>query len=259
MSDPMEQVPEAVRAVMWALADGARDILGERLLGLYLGGSASMGDFCEASSDVDFLAVTDGPPTVDDLDRLGVLHDRLRQEVMYGDRLEGEYAPRDQLIPAGTLAPVPGVYGGRLDPSPEHVMISADNHANIREHGIAFVGPTPAEIVPAVSAEDVRAAVREMLAEGPDPAETPAEAAAEILNLARSLCTIEAGRPATKSEGAARGLAHLDARWHPTLRAALAVRAGAGGRSDEARVLADLPELYAAILKIGDATQPHSL
>jgi hypothetical protein len=151
------------------------------------------------------------------------------------------------------------VHGGRLDPSPEHIMISADNHANIREHGIAFVGPAAAEIVPAVTAEDVRAAVREMLADGPGPAETPAEAAAEILNLARSLCAIEAGQPATKSEGAARGLAHLDARWRPALRSALAVRSGAGSRSDEARVLADLPGMYAAILKIGDVTEPHSL
>jgi predicted nucleotidyltransferase len=244
-------VPEPVREVMQALTDGAREILGDRLLGLYLGGSASVGDFVEASSDVDFLAVTDGPLTDDDADRIAALHERLRREVVYGDRLEGEYAPRSLLVPEGTLSPVPEVKHGRFRRETTEIMISADNHFNVREEGIAFAGPDPRELVPMVSADQVRAAVREMLAEalaaGPIRDATPARAASEILDLVRSARAIESGRPCTKSEGAAWALARLSQRWHALIRSALAVRAGSASRMDELRVVAAPAALYCSV------------
>src|SRR5437899_2267802 len=77
-------LPPGVATCMAALARGLAAVLGPRLLGLYLGGSATMGGFEPASSDLDFLAVIDGPLTAREADAIEQLHDRLRRDVQYG-------------------------------------------------------------------------------------------------------------------------------------------------------------------------------
>ena len=46
-----------VDLVLRALVSGAQAILGSRLVGFYLDGSLAIGDFDEASSDIDFVGV----------------------------------------------------------------------------------------------------------------------------------------------------------------------------------------------------------
>lgn len=50
-----------VNAFLAQVLAGARDVLGEKLVGMYLYGSLASGDFDPASSDVDFVAVTAEP------------------------------------------------------------------------------------------------------------------------------------------------------------------------------------------------------
>lgn len=221
MSQPL---PDTVCSLMHDLATGLRSILGERLVGLYLGGSLSLGDYCEASSDLDFLAVTDGPLSPEDLLAVGMFHSELIVRHPMAVRLEGDYTPREYLRPDGTTAPVPGCERGVFLPKVGEIMLSADNIYNMRENGIAFVGPHPREVLPEVSPDQVRRAVRLMLTEGPGACETPEEAADEILNLCRSLCALESGIPTTKSEGARWARNHLEAHWAPIIETALAVR-----------------------------------
>jgi hypothetical protein len=240
------------------LARGLRAILGNRLIGVYLGGSASMGDFREASSDVDFLVVTDGHLAPSESDAIARLHDDLRRSTPYGDRLEGDYAPRELLIPEGTASPVPECRHGVFRPTADEVMLSADNIYNIRHDGVAFFGPDPRRVLPPVSHDHVRAAVRAMLRDGPGRCDTPVRAASEILDLLRSLCALERGVPVTKSDGATWGLVNLDARWHPTIRSALAVRQGRGTQADRERVCQDLPCLSQELATFRDA-EAHGL
>jgi hypothetical protein len=221
-SSSSEQVPDVVRALARSLAP----ILGHRLLGVYLGGSLSMGDFVWASSDYDVLVVVDGRLTTEDLTAIDRLHGRLRAEFPDAERLEGDYAPSQLLVPAGTTEPVPGFQRGRLDVSPCEIVLSADNLANMRQHGIPVYGPPAADLLPSVTPNDVRAAVLAMLREGPVPCASEVEAASAVLSLVRSLSALESGRPTTRSEGARWALAHLDARWHDVVRRALAVRSG---------------------------------
>jgi hypothetical protein len=245
--EPAHALPEPIRATMQALANGILEVLGRRVLGVYLGGSASLGEFNPASSDVDFLVVTDGPLMQRDHAALAALHDRLRQETPLGSRLEGDYAPRELLTPSGTVAPVPEVRDGHFNPDVSWIMLSSDNLVNMQEHGISFHGPAPRTILPFVTPDDVRAAVREMLDEGPEPTETPAQAASEVLGLVRSLCSLETGRPTTKDAGAAWALERLDGQWHPIVRAALALRNGQGTATDNELVKRALPALYRAL------------
>lgn len=221
MSQPL---PVTICSLMHDLAVGLRAILGNRLVGLYLGGSAAMGDFCAASSDLDFLAITEGPLSPEDMLAIGMLHNELLDEHPIAARLEGDYAPRQFLAANGTTVPVPGCERGVFLPKVGEIMVSADNIYNMRVSGIAFKGPDPCEVLPEVTPDQVRAAVREMLTEGPGGCCTPEEAVHGILNLCRSLCTLQSGRPSTKSAGVAWALENLEPQWHPVIRAAVALR-----------------------------------
>jgi hypothetical protein len=222
---PMSQpLPDNIRSLLQDLATGLRSILGHRLVGLYLGGSLSLGDFCEASSDLDFLAITEGPLSPEDLLAVGIYHSELLKRHPAAARLEGDYAPREYLIPDGTTVPVPGCERGVFLPKVGEIMLSADNIYNMREHGITIVGPDPREVLPAVSPDQVRTAVRTMLADGPGAWDTPEQTADGLLNLCRSLCALETGIPTTKSQGALWARGRLEPRWLPVIDAALEAR-----------------------------------
>lgn len=237
------QLPEPVRSTMQALTDGLLSVLGGRLVGVYLGGSAARGDFCEPSSDLDFLVVTGGDLSMEDLLAVELVHRDLLAQFPYAARLEGDYAPQALLVPQGTLAPVPGCERGVFLPRVGEIMLTADAICDMRECGIPVYGPDPREVLPAVSPEQVRSAVRKMLAQGPDACETPVETAAAVLNLVRSVCALDMGKPVTKSEGAAWAISHLDPVWRPAIRAALVVRSGRGTPGDTQLLKCVLPEL----------------
>ena len=230
-------------AVVQALADGLVPLLGRRLVGVYLGGSYTLSDFVSASSDYDVLVVTADALTPADLEAVGELHQRLLHEYADAVRLEGDYAPRGLMIPQGTTAPVPLFSHGQFQADVDEIMLSADNIANIREGGITVYGPAAAEVLPYATRDDVRAAVLEMLWEGPDDPHTEAEAASEILGLVRSLRALETGRPTTKSEGVVWALEHLEESWHAVVRRANAVRRGAAVAEGDTELRTALPTL----------------
>lgn len=236
-------VPTPIDETLHALARGLQAILGDRLVALYLGGSLVHGDFCEATSDLDFLVVTHGGLSPEDGLAVAQLHNEIRVIFPLAARLEGDYVPLDLLIPEGTAAPVPGCESGRFLPRVGEVMLSADNIYNLREQGITFFGPHPSEVLPAVSADQVRSAVRSMLADGPGACVSPEETAQELLNLLRSASAIESGLPTSKSTGAAWAMAKLDDCWWPAVEAALALRQRQGSPADAQLVMEALPNL----------------
>jgi hypothetical protein len=208
------------------LADRLLASLAEQLVGVYLGGSLSVGDFEPATSDYDVLVVTAGALSSELLAAIGRLHEHLLEEHPDAWRLEGDYAPRELLVPQGTLAPVPGFRHGVFVPHSPEVMLSADNMANMRQHGIPVFGPPPQDVLPEATVDDVRTAVLGMLRDTPEVVGTEREAADEILNIARSLCALGTGEPTTKTRGAEWALAHLDPRWRQAVESALALRRG---------------------------------
>ncbi len=241
MSQPL---PDNIRSLMNDLASGLRSILGAGLVGIYLGGSVSLGDFCEASSDLDFLVVTDGVISPEDLLAIGMLHSELLDLHPAAFRLEGDYAPRQFLVPEGTTVPVPGCERGIFLPKVGEIMLSADNIYNMRENGILIWGPPPKEILPPVSPDQVRSAVRTILLDGPGCCHTPEEAADEILNICRSLCALETGVPTSKTEGAHWARQNLGTRWFPVIDAAVGVRTrGSAAADEETRLCAAVREL----------------
>lgn len=236
-------LPAPVSSTMNALVNGLLVILGPRLVALYLGGSVATGDFCEASSDLDFLAVTDGALTPEDLLALAQLHRELLAQYPYAAKLEGDYAPLQSLMPEGTAEPVPGCERGRFLPRVGEVMLLADTIAHIREYGLAIYGPPPGDLLPPVTGEQVRAAVRALLMDGPGVPQTPGEAASAILTIVRSACALETGAITTKTAGAHWALGRLEESWHGVIRSALAIRHQRGTEADAALLSEKLPKL----------------
>src|SRR5689334_21301087 len=89
-----DRLPEAVRPILALLLSGMQDVLGDQLVGLYLYGSLSSGDFDPASSDVDFVAVTREAITENDpaFERLREMHARIAASGLpFATDLEGSY------------------------------------------------------------------------------------------------------------------------------------------------------------------------
>ena len=206
-------------------------LLGENLVAVYVMGSLFMGDFAEASSDVDFLVVTVHPPTQEGVEQLARLHMRLGDISPWGARLEGAYAAESALRPWGIDGTVVAIEpGGPLCEGPSEY--SADNMLALRDHSMTLYGPPATRVVPPVDRatldEGLRAYLDDLIERARAPAPGLGEAASWLLNIARCLFGLQTGRPCTKME-AAQWLATRDPVLQPALAAALAVRQGERG------------------------------
>lgn len=230
MKDTPAPLDPAVEQALSAFRHGLQTCLGQNLIAIYISGSLEQGDFEPASSDLDFLVVTREPPGPREASGLAALHRRLAAANSWGDRLEGGYAAQSRLRPWGIEGSIAAIEPGvelRVEMPSDY---TADNMAALRERSMTLYGPPPEQVMPAVDRATFEAALREYLAElVAEPAATepsPREIASWVLNIARCLFGLEAGRPCTKSEAAA----WLAAQWPdlaPALATALAVRRGA--------------------------------
>src|SRR5438552_5729728 len=81
---------EEVNTILHVLLTSIQEILGPQLVGLYLYGSLSLGDFDPASSDIDFLVVTEEELSQEVLEQLRAMHTTITSSGMpYATRLEG--------------------------------------------------------------------------------------------------------------------------------------------------------------------------
>jgi predicted nucleotidyltransferase len=89
---------EDVNTILHLLLRKVQAILGSQLVGFYLYGSLSLGDFDPASSDIDFLIVTADDVPEEALGRLRGMHAEIASSGLpYATRLEGSYIPRHAL------------------------------------------------------------------------------------------------------------------------------------------------------------------
>jgi hypothetical protein len=132
-----------------------RATLGDRLLGIYLHGSAVLGDFVREGSDVDLVAVSDGPLTDDERDMVA---ERLSSESLRcpARGLELHIVDRGSL--EELVEPPPFELHVATDPGrvvsgrghggdPDLVM----HYAVLRQRGATLVGPPASEIFPTIS------------------------------------------------------------------------------------------------------------
>lgn len=151
-----------LNAVLRELTERAAGILGDNFVGAYLQGSFAVGDG-DQYSDVDFLIPIRQPVTPEQERELRAMHAEFpHRAVTWAQHLEGSYPPATELR---TLAAV-GRNWLYVDNGASEMEWST--HCNtavvrwsLRERGVVLAGPDPITLVDPVTADDLRAQVRE--------------------------------------------------------------------------------------------------
>lgn len=153
----MSSLPSKVEPYLEEVAELLKEVLGADLVGLYLHGSAVLGDFSDGRSDVDVIAVSARPLSSKEKE---VVAERLSESslpcpatglefhvVQKADLVLSE-APRFELHLATSTDGKPDrvVDGDGRRGDPDLVM----HFAVLREHGRPVRGPAPASIFPEV-------------------------------------------------------------------------------------------------------------
>jgi hypothetical protein len=232
----LAQLPEEVQPVLALLRESVQAVLDDQLVGLYLYGSLSAGDFDPASSDVDFVAVTQGPLSDETFEQLREMHARIAaSELPFATHFEGSYIPQgawQRYDPADARHPTIGVeWPFQIGFHDANWIIE---RAIVRECGVVLAGPPPATLIDPVSPEQLRAATCQQIAavwqprmaddqydRWPRPRLYPAYA---VLSICRALYTLQHGAFCSKPVAAAWASEHHPA-WRPTIAWALAHRA----------------------------------
>lgn len=212
-----------VNEILAELLDGLQSVLGDGLVGFYLGGSLAAGDFSSNRSDIDFLAVTSGELSTEQVLALKELHRRLSgKETKWGHELEGSYVPSPALRrydPANATFPV--IERGEELRVEHHEVDYLIKLAVLREQGITLRGAEIKTLLDPISPDDLRRAVlgiievwwQPMLSK-PVKLSHPGYQDYAVLTMCRMLYTLQNGGVATKPQAARWALATLDGRWH---------------------------------------------
>lgn len=157
------------------LTEGVGKIIGDNLVGLYLTGSLTYGDFNPESSDIDFLAIMKEPLSQDQLQQIIKMHNRIgTSNPKWAKRIEGSYITTAMLEeappPKKPETTRPYINEGNFwQPFPPYGNEWTINLYVLYENGIALIGPDPKEIIAPVSIEAVREASRRDLYEEWEP------------------------------------------------------------------------------------------
>ena len=236
LADLPTSYPE-VNAILERLLAGARAVLGQRLVGLYLFGSLASGGFDPARSDIDFLAAVREELPSDLVAGLEGMHARLLASgEKWAQKLEGFYVPLAVLRRHDPTAPP----CARINEKQfSLVTLGSDwiiERRILREQGVVVSGPDPKTLIDPVAPQDLRRAVTGVLREWwqpmlsnpswlahPGPADYQAFA---VLTMCRAVHTLATGAIASKPAAARWAQANLPSRWSPLIAWAAALQPG---------------------------------
>ncbi|MCP4003835.1 MAG: DUF4111 domain-containing protein [bacterium] len=185
-----------------------KSILGRKLIGLYLFGSLTTGDFDPGVSDVDLLAVTSTEIDPSEFEALSAMHGNCahdnpdwedRVEVLYKS-VEGLRTFRSRTSPITAISP--GEEFHLKSSGPDYLM----NWYLVREQGIALFGPPPGSLIEPIAREEFIDAVRKYaiaFADRVRDAIPRKEQAYTILTLCRALYAHTLGEHVSKRRAAA--------------------------------------------------------
>lgn len=207
------------------LLAGARSVLGEAFVGMYLYGSLALGDFDPASSDIDFVVVTAGELPAESVTRLEALHGHLAlSHPRWAPELEGSYIPAADLRrydPARACHL--HVFAGKVFMEEHGIHWVIERHV-LREHGVVLAGPAPRSLIDPVSPGDLRSAVAELMrswwlpmAENPDRLYDAKYLRYALVTMCRVLYTLRHGAVVSKPAAMRWALETVDCEWRPLL------------------------------------------
>ena len=171
----MEITDPSVGALLARLVDGQQQTLGINLIGSYIFGSVVTGDFESGISDVDTVAVIRSNVKAAELAGLAQLHlDIVEEMPEWEDRVEVVYLSSRALKTFRTESSA----AARISPGEPFHEIEVDSSwlidwYQLREVGIALLGPSATSLVPVISSEEYVEAVRQHVIDWPDLVDEP--------------------------------------------------------------------------------------
>lgn len=221
--------------------------LGENFFGMYLYGSLASGDFDEHSSDIDFVVVTREEIADAIIPKLRALHKEIAKSgLKWANKLEGSYIPRDALRCYNPNDPPRPQYNeGEFFIAP-HGSDWIIQRYILREHGVIVAGPPIKPQIDAVTPNELRGAVAEILLGwwSTHILAQPTELLRDgyqpfaVLTMCRALYCFEQGAIVSKPFAARWAMEHLDARWKALIGRALTHQADTSPDAlDETRAL----------------------
>lgn len=196
-----------VNVVLEELLPGARAILGDQFVGIYLTGSLAAGDF-DRHSDVDFVVVTEDEVAGEFFSSLDVLHRRIATiDSWCATQLDGGYLSRRALR---RFEPTTAVHAHIDRGTGERLKLVRYDEGVVqshllRERGITLEGPDPQTLIDAVTPAELRNAMPRVL-DGwasrilTDPAQIESQGyqSYTVLSLCRILYTLQFGAVVSK-------------------------------------------------------------
>jgi hypothetical protein len=122
--------------------------------GLLVAGSLATGDYIPRVSDLDLVALVDGPVDAARQDALATLHRRLDAGTGEGLNLGCVYVDMAQALDVQVRHPT-WTHGQLVQR-----ILSGITRAELVRHGYPIFGPAPRDVFPPMTADDVRAAAR---------------------------------------------------------------------------------------------------
>ena len=234
-----------VNDVLGHLLAQIKDILRDRLNGLYLYGSLVTGDFDPASSDIDLLAVVASDLTEAEFQALDQMQNTFVQnQPQWHERIEIAYMSLHALRTFKTeRSPIAIISPGE----PFHIKDAGNdwliNWYMVREKGVTLFGPPPQDLIEPVSKAEFIRAVKVQAGEWRewmDTIETRPSQAYAIITLCRALYTMRMGEQASKRQAALWAAEELPA-WSDLIQKALVWRReGQVPNVDHAATLPDM-------------------
>ncbi|MCB9813555.1 MAG: DUF4111 domain-containing protein [Pseudomonadales bacterium] len=153
-----------INKILSLLKEGLGEILGKNLIGLYLTGSLTYGDFDRGSSDIDFFSVLDEELSPKQLEKVKKLHTDIGERFPeWHKRIEGSYVTQKMLD--STKPPKrhrPYINAGKMWSFPFGNEWLLNLHI-LYESGVALVGINPKQLISPVDIISLRKASQENL------------------------------------------------------------------------------------------------
>jgi predicted nucleotidyltransferase len=227
-----------VEGLLRQFLEEVRAASGAQFVGAYLFGSLACGGF-DRDSDVDVLVVTEDEISGALFSSLRALHERVAAfDSHWATQLEVSYIPRRALRrrdPSDSTHPhIDRGAGERLQMASHDSDWVVQRHT-LRERGVTLAGPPPETLIDAVSADDLRRAMLDMMWWPAEILEDPARISVRgyqsymVLTMCRVLYTLEHGAVVSKREAAVWASGVLGVRWPPLIE-----RASEGRRNPRA-------------------------
>ena len=225
----MQETPfPDINRLLESLLSRMRQILQERLVGVYLYGSLTTGDFDPGSSDIDLLAVTSSGVSGAEFEALRAMHlEFSRENPGWEDRVEVAYLSAAALRTFRSVrSPIAVISPGEPFHMSEAGRDWLMNWYVVRENGVALFGPPAESLIAPITREEFAGCVRDYAVDWGDRiGEVPDRKgqAYAILTMCRALHLHRTGETASKRQAALWAQKELP-QWSGLIQSALAWR-----------------------------------